>query len=207
MNGYISRCMLAVALAGVLGVGPVAAADGGFLKTAISSIPPRYFADIALDERKFMLTETVLSGGDERIDFDRGWVHWFYDNSRAKPKSTSMLYVKLLPRDGKTPLVLVHMPKPFAGQGKPAKNQTYVLERDGDAWRDVTETTIPKEAGLELHFRTRKGEDVVEVAEYVLFQRQDGLGAAYKFGDRKLDLVWNGSVFQVRKPESAVLSR
>ena len=207
MNGYISRCMLAVALAGVLGVGPVAAADGGFLKTAISSIPPRYFADIALDERKFMLTETVLSGGDERIDFDRGWVHWFYDNSRAKPKSTSMLYVKLLPRDGKTPLVLVHMPKPFAGQGKPAKNQTYVLERDGDAWRDVTETTIPKEAGLDLHFRPRKGEDVVEVAEYVLFQRQDGLGAAYKFGDRKLDLVWNGSVFQVRKPESAVLSR
>ena len=198
--------MLAVALAGVLGSGQVAAADGEFLKTAISSIPPRYFADIALEERKFMLSENALGGGD-RIDFDRGWVHWYSDNSRRKPKVTSMLYVKLLPRNGKTPLVLVHMPKPFAGQGKPAKDQTFVLERDGDVWRDVTKATIPKEARLDLHFRPRKGEDVVEVAEYVLFERRDGLGTAYKFGTRKMDLVWDGSAFQVSKPQSVELSR
>ena len=118
-----------------------------------------------------------------------------------------MLYVKVLSRDGKTPLVLVHMPKPFAGRGKPAKDQTYVLERDGDAWRDVTEATIPKEAGLDLHFRPRRGEEIVEVAEYVRFERQDGLGAAYKFSTRMMDLVWDGTAFQVRSPASPELTR
>ena len=117
-----------------------------------------------------------------------------------------MLYIKLLPRKDDTPLVFVHMPKPFADGSAPQKNQTFVLERAGDKWRDVTKQIIPEQIDLLMHFSPRRSQAIIEVAAYERRERNDHRGKAYFFGQRTLDLFWNGSSFEIRKPDSPTLS-
>lgn len=117
-----------------------------------------------------------------------------------------MLYMKLLSRKDDSPLVLVHMAKPFADGSTPRKNQTFVLEREGSTWRDVTSRVMPKQADLTMHFSPRRSSNVVEVAAYERHKRQDGRGYAYWFGERKLDLVWDGTSFQIRKTANSKLT-
>jgi hypothetical protein len=206
MNPFVTWWMAAVLVFGV-GSGQSVEGQNGFLDEVIYSLPAKYFADIPLEERAAMMTILSRSGGDERVDFDLGWMHWFSDNSHRAPTATSMLLVKVLPRTDKPPLVLVHMPKPFANGLKPEPNQTFVLDRENGSWNDVTDAILPKEVGRDLHFRPQKRGNTIEVAEYARFERQDGRGTAYRFGTRKMDLFWNGTAFEVRKPASPELTR
>jgi hypothetical protein len=70
----------------------------------------------------------------------------------------------------------------------------------------VTGDVIPEQVDLTMHFRPSRSKNLIEVAAYERFERRDGRGLAYKFGERKLDLVWNGRVFEVRNPDSPILS-
>ena len=190
---------LIIILSTILRVSSLLAADGNFLNVAILELPDRYFADIPQKERTLLLNRLSEQGSDLRLDYNHGWLH-FYSDSEEPPHGTSMLYLKLLPRKDDTPLVLVHMAKPFADGSTPRKNQTFIFERDGRDWRDVTGRVIPKQADLTMHFSPRRTVNVIEVAAYERFKRRDGRGYSYTFGRRKLDLVWDGLSFQVRKP-------
>jgi len=125
-----------------------------------------------------------------------------------------MLYVKLLPRSqDDTPLVFVHMPKPFATSNgsSPKDNQTFVLEWKNEIggkgkWLDVTKLNIPETVGLTLHFSPRRTSNVIEVGKYELYNRDDKHAYRYTFGEHTLDLIWNGEKFEIRKSESKLLA-
>jgi hypothetical protein len=194
-----------IILAAALSVATACAQEGNFLNIAIMELPARYFADIPREQRSVFLLHLSEQPGDKRLDYQHGWLHWYSDSEEA-PHGSSMLYLKLLPRKDDTPLVLAHMPKPFADGSAPTKNQTFVLERDGSEWRDVTKRVMPKKADLTMHFSPRRTSNVVEVAAYERFKRQDGRGYSYTFSRRTLDLVWDGAVFQTRAPSTMKLS-
>ncbi len=196
--------LILIILASLL-VASASATEGNFLNVALLELPARYLADLPEDQRALFLVRLSEDPNEKRLDYQHGWVHWFTDSGEL-PHLTSMLYLKLLPRGNNTPLVFVHMPKPYADGSTPRKNQTFVLERVGREWRDVTSRVIPKEVDLTLHFQPHRSKQIVEVAAYERFERQDGRGHAYRFGERRLDLIWNGASFEARKPSALKLS-
>jgi len=198
VNKAISLLLLACA------VTLAAAESQNFLNTAILELPPKYFADTPRSERLKMLSQLSDWESDSRLDYCNGWLHWHSDSEDAL--STSMIYLKLLPRQNETPLVFIHMPKPFADGSPPRKNQTFVLERVNQSWRDVTNSILPKEVDLMMHFRPRRAAAVIEVAPYERRTRNDRRGSYYGFGRRQLDLAWNGSSFDIRQADSPELS-
>jgi hypothetical protein len=177
--------------------------DEASFVAALRDLPPKYLGDIPLGNRNLLIAEVAKD--ERRMDAASGWLHWLSDG--GKVAGTSMVWAKELPRAGKGPLILVHMAKPFADGQEPAKNQTFVLERGAKGWTDVTKEMIPAEVDLTQHFRTRKKDAVVEVARWTKFERRDGLGMAWKFGPRVLDLHWTGERFIVKEAESDVLTR
>jgi hypothetical protein len=189
--------------------GTAAASDGKYLNVAILSLPDRYLADIPAANRGRLL-EQLSSGpfSDNRLDYGNGWLHWYSDGPSAdSPGSTSMFWLKILPvPEGRVPFVFVHMAKPFANGAKPERNQTFVLQRVRDEWKDVTRRVIPEEVDLTMHFRPRRSANIVEAAAYERFERQDGRGSAYRFGKRKFDLVWDDGKFQVHQASKTELS-
>lgn len=188
--------------------GTAAASDEKFLNEVILSLPARYLADVPAANRALLLQK--LDSGpyeNKRLDYDHGWIHWYSDGPRAdSPGATSMFWVKLLPVPDGSPLVLVHMAKPFANGATPVKNQTFVLQRVRGDWKDVTRRVMPKEVDLTMHFRPRRSSNVVEAAPFEKFGRQDGGGPAWRFGKRQLDLIWKNGEFQVRQAASPKLS-
>ena len=182
---------------------------GNYLNVAILRLPARYLADVPIENRKALLESLSSDPKDNRLDYSNGWIHFFSDGGDHEDptgRPTSMFWVKLLPRKDESPLVFVHMSKPFADGAVPGNNQTFVLEESSDGWKDVTKNVIPKEVDMTAHFRPRRKIDEIEVAPFEKIQRQDGGGSAYNFGERKIDLVWKGSAFEVRKASSSKLS-
>lgn len=175
-----------------------------FLNTAILELPPKYFGDVPLNERPKMLLQ-MSDTTDPRLDYCNGWLHWHSDSENSL-HGTSMIFLKLLPRKNDNPLVFVHMPKPFAGVDAPQKNQTFVLERVNQTWRDITSSIIPKQVDLTIHFRPRRAVTAIEVGPYEKRERNDHPGFYYDFGKRQLDLVWNGSSFEIRQARGSEFS-
>lgn len=179
-----------------------ALSDEDSFRSALIELPPKYLGDIPLANRKTFIAEA--GQGNARLDAASGWLHWSSDGGDVG--GTSMIWAKELPRPDKLSLIFVHMAKPFADGRKPGKDQTFVLERVGKSWTDVTKTVMPTEVDLTHHFRTRKKDTVVEVATWTEFDRQDGRGKARGFGSRVLDLHWSGERFVAKKPGSEVLT-
>ena len=189
--------------------GTAAAADGKYLNVAILSLPDRYLADVPAANRGRLLEQlSSWPFPDNRLDYGNGWLHYYSDGpSGDSPGGTSMFWLKILPvPEGNVPFVFVHMAKPFASGAKPERNQTFVLQRVRDDWKDVTRLVMPKEVDLTMHFRPRRSANIVEAAAYERFERQDGRGSAWRFGKRKFDLVWDDGKFQVRKAAKPELS-
>lgn len=183
--------------------------SGRFLNVAILSLPERYLADIPPANRSRLLQQLSRVESDDRLDYTHGWLNWRYDGPpQDSPGATSMFWMKLLPQNSGTPLVFVHMSKPFNGGGHtPGRDQTFVLELQGNDWRDVTKSVVPKEADLTMHFRPRRSSAVIEVAAYESGHRlPDGSISGYGFGERKMDLIWEAGKFRVQKPGSRKLS-
>lgn len=198
--------LLLIALLLTIPGGHAKALGGNFLNVAILELPERYFGDCPLKKRTLALE--ILSSSDGPLDYEHGWLYWSMDGANAEGGPlASELHIKLLPRKDDTPLVFVHMGGAFLWGCTPRSNKTFVLERDGNEWRDVTKTVMPKQVDLTMHLSPRRLTNVIEVAPYERFKRQDGRGYAYKCGHRKLDLVWNGESFEIRKPENVELSK
>lgn len=183
-----------------------AAADEASFRAALKTIPPKYFAEIPLANRDIMFRELATDTKPDRLDAKKGWLHFYSDGGNVQGKS--MIWAKELPRTGKPPLMFIHMAKPFAGQteGKPAADQTYVLEPVGDEWLDVTKSVIPAIIDMTMHFRTRREDTIVEVAPWQEFKRQDNGDKAYTYGKRTHDLRWNGNGFIVQEPAAEKLT-
>lgn len=177
--------------------------DENSFRSALIELPPKYLGDIPLANRKSFITEAAWR--NVSLDVASGWLHWFTDGGDVG--ATSMVWAKELPRPDKSPLILVHMAKPFADGRKPGKDQTFVLERDGKGWSNVTSTVMPAEVDLTNHFRTRKKDTVIEVAPWKEFERRDGRGRAYTYGDRVMDLRWTGNEFVIEKAPSRELTK
>ena len=131
-------------------------------------------------------------------------MRWYSDGGYVR--YTSMVWLKELPRAGRSPLLFVHMAKPFADGRTPEANQTFVLERRDDGWSDVAKSVMPGEVDMTMHFRTRKDNSVIEVAPWKEYERQDTAGKAYTYGDRVMDLRWKREKFIVEKPSSKTLT-
>ena len=173
------------------------AAEDSF-RSALMTIPPKYLGDIPLADRNTFIR---LIGEDSRgIDTKEGWVHWFSDGRDVR--ATSMVWLKELPRADKSPLIFVHIAKPFSDGSKPEANQTFVLELTDEGWADVSKTVIPANVDMTLHFRPRKNGAVIEAAPWKEFERRDGRGKAWTYGERVMDLQWRGEKFIVQKPAS-----
>lgn len=174
-----------------------------FLRSALMTIPPIYLGDIPLARRESWIKS--LERDPERMDAAKGWMHQFGDGPDSP--GSSMIWLKILPRTNKSPVVLVHMAKPFAagGGGRLFANQTFVLERDGEQWKDVTQTTIPATIDLTTHhFRTRKEDTVIEVAPWKAELAKDRY--IWIFGERLMDLWWDGEKFTIKEAASKVLT-
>src|SRR5690349_19017087 len=123
----------------------VAAGVEHYLSQAILTLPPRYLADVPLENRNALLNSFSADPKGTRLDYKNGWIHFYSDGGGdAKGRPTSMFWVKLLPRKDQAPLVFVHMSKPFAYGSIPDANQTFVLEKNGEGWEDVTKAVIPE---------------------------------------------------------------
>lgn len=196
---------LAITLAAASLTGTTRADEASF-RAALKSIPAKYLADITLAKRDTFLRELATDTTTHRLDAKNGWLHWFTDGGSAG--GTSMIWAKELPRTGKAPLLFVHMAKPFSGRmtGKPATDQTFVLEPVGDEWVDITRTVIPSTIDLTLHFRTRKEDTTIEVAVWKDIAPPGSGRQAYDFGERTHDLRWIGNGFVVEKPAAKKLT-
>lgn len=180
----------------------VALSDQKSFRSSLENIPPEYMGDIPLADRgKFM---KALDSEGDRLDAAKGWLHWSSDGRDVR--GTSMVWAKELPRPGKSPLIFIHMAKPFGNGDKPATNHTFVLESSGKKWMDVTKKVIPSTVDMTMHFRTRKNDTVIEVARWQEFERQDGQGKAWNFGERISDLRWTGEAFDVDKAAAMKLT-
>jgi hypothetical protein len=177
--------------------------DEQTFRSALLSLPPKYLADIPLSNREKFMKE--VGSDSRRLRAAGGWLHWYSDGGDVG--GTSMAWAKELPRPGKTPLVFVHMAKPFADGRNPGGDQTFVVQRAGDGWTDVTKQVMPPDVDLSMHFRTRQKDTVIEVALWKQINRSDGRGKAWIFGSRVADLHWSGERFVARKPESEVLTK
>ncbi|MDB6072211.1 MAG: hypothetical protein JWL81_3382, partial [Verrucomicrobiales bacterium] len=184
-----------------------ALADEHTFQHALLTIPPKYLADIPRNQRNLLLE--MLSTDRNRLDLKHEWLHWYSDGGDVR--GTSMAWAKELPRPNKSPLIFVHMPKPFAKPViPPGAEQTIILERQatilGMKWRDVTQQVMPEGVDRNLHFRSRREDTTIEAGEWNHVPSRDGAGKIWTFGTRVADLHWNGERFEVRKPASKKLT-
>lgn len=178
-------------------------ADEATFRHALKTIPANYLADITLAKRDTLFRELATDTTPMRLDAKHGWLHFFSDGGNTN--ATSMFWVKELPRKDKPPLIFIHMAKPFANGAKykPSPDQTIVLEPVGNEWIDVTKTVIPATIDLTLHFRTRKEDTTIEVAQW---KTLNPARTSYDFGERIHDLRWIGNGFVVEKPAANKLT-
>jgi hypothetical protein len=190
---------LAIAMMLLFANGEVSASDERILQQTLRDLPEVYLADIPKDKREILLT-SLSRQKEDHLSNSHDWVHYFSDNGREIAAS-SMFWLKLLPREGKTPLVFVHMAKPMANRKAPARDQTFVLERVGKDWKDVTASVIPKEVDLSLHFSPRRDLPVIKVKTWERIQLQQGQGEGYMIGSRLFDLIWRDGAFHLEKAD------
>ena len=122
---YAERLLILCVLVLCIGTTGAQADRGNFLNYAILTIPPKFLADIPLDQRGTLLKELSFQRDDHRLDYPHGYLAFSSDGGDID--ASSMFYLKVLPTDSPfdTP-VFVHMQKPFNGN-KPRKEDTYVL--------------------------------------------------------------------------------
>lgn len=188
-------------LLGMLVLTSAGAADGRYLNVAILTLPPRWLADVPMEQRAKLL-ETLSSWPfeDDRLDYANGWLHYRSDNPRRGVDASSMFWIKVLPRqEGDLPAVLVHASKPFADGSAPAAGHTAVLEMSDGQWREITTDVLPPEIDRTFHFRPRRKGLAVEVAGYASVPRRDGQGDAYRFGPVAWTLTWKDGRFNAEK--------
>ena len=181
----------------------IALADEESFRAALMELPPKYLADVPLADRQKLIATAGKNA--DRLNAATGWLHWYSDGSSVR--ASSMIWAKELPRPDKTPLILVHMAKPFADGRKPEEDHTVVLERGENGWKDVTKEVMPADVDMKMHFRTREDDTVVEVAPWKEIDRRDGRGKALVYGSRVMDLHWSGERFIAKEPESKVLTK
>jgi len=178
--------------------------DASFMNLAILELPPRYLDDIPMSQRNAFLTRLSDGTLDQELDYVHGWLTYSSDGP-AGDFGTSMFYLKLLPRDkgiDGPPLVFVHMPKTLVNDNR---NRTFVLERWGDEWRDVTSQMMPKRFNTNMAYFPRRLSPIIDVAPWVRVKNFAGPGFYYVNGLRSCELIWNGDTLQMRKAKPCKL--
>jgi hypothetical protein len=175
------------------------AEDGNFLNVFILTSPAKYLSDIPNNQRDKLILFVSNPTGNRMLDYANGWLSYFCDNP-YEDLTSSMFWIKLLPRKNDNPLVFVYMAKPLASGGTPANNQTYILDRDGNDWQDVTARFMPKDVDMTMSFVPRRTGEDIQVAGYRKVPSvTNPKGEAYnELGACRLVLHWNGTSFEKR---------
>ena len=203
----MNRILLLILALAMLAAGVSHAEEITELERAIRELPPRFVADIPIANRDAFIKSLQRNSSDRRLDLKNGYLHHYSDNSAEGFGATSMLYMRQYRRADGGFVVLTHMPKPFANGSAPREDQTFVFERRGGRWKDVTSEVFPKAIDWTAHFRPLRASKVVEVAPYVRIQRADGRGEAWNFGECVADLIWDGHEFQKHDPNNRSLTK
>jgi hypothetical protein len=162
-------------------------------------------ADTPFEVREQLLSDLKIDEDACRWDPANKWMNYFSDGGQTPP--TSMIYLRAFAAVDGRDVVFVHMPKPCANGSQPSTNQTFTLRIGLDGkWQDVTHELMPAEADLTAHYSPVKIQPMVEVALYERFQRADGKGEAYRFGQCTQELWWNGRQFELRNVFSRKLA-
>ncbi len=183
------------------------AAETTPLERAILELPGKVMADVPLDKRDAFLKSLHSSPTDTRLDLEHHFLHYSSDGGdHGAHLASSMLFMKEFHRTTGGAIVLVHMPKPFANGSAPEANQTFVFERRGGKWEDITKDVFPEGIDMTAHFRPKRADDIVRLAPYTREKRADGRGDAWVFGPVTSELHWNGKTFDKKPPTKKVLT-
>ena len=164
----------------------VTAFPGNFLNYAILTFPPKYLADIPLNQRTELLKELSEPTDDCRLDYEHGYLTWHSEITDVS--HSCAFYLKVLPGDT---AIFVHMKKPYAGRKPSAKDTRVVSLVDGTTWKDITERVFPKGIDRTSYFNPLRNSLDVEVAPWV---KRQGINL-YEPGQCSILLRWNGSKF------------
>jgi hypothetical protein len=191
------RKLLSIGLLFVFGFSAFAD-DGNFLNVFILGAPAKYLADIPNNQRDKLIL--YVSPDNRLLDYKNGWLTYFNDNP-DKDIGSSLFWVKLLPRKNDNPLVLVYMAKALDGGIVTPRNQTYILDHDGNGWREVTTEYIPKDLDLSMAFvPCRIGNDIRVAGYREVPGTKNAKGEPYReFDECRLVLHWNGTSFDKQK--------
>lgn len=205
------RWMLALAVLIVAGGCAVApkrpVADGAVpppreasLEQIFLSLPDYMAADMTLAGRRVFLEREAEHPDAVRFDPANGVIDYFSDFEDGTG-ATSMLYVKVLPTSEGGYVVVIHMPKAYAGTHAPSAGDTYILRPSDSGWTDVTPELLPANIPREWYFLPRRKGAIIEAGPNVKAPRRDGRGVYWK-QVRKYDLLWDGVRFEVKPAAS-----
>lgn len=171
------------------------------LEEVFLSLPDRMVADMPLAGRKIFLKHEAddVDPTNKRFDPANGFIHYFADSDEGTG-AASMLYLKVLPTSDGSYIVVIHIPKPFAGIHAPSDLDTYILRPSPSDWIDVTTELLPKNIPRNWYFLPQRKTSIIEAGPNIETPRRDGRGV-YWNQVRKFDLLWNGNRFEA-KPSS-----
>jgi len=170
------------------------------LEQIFLSLPTHMAADMTPAGRRIFLEREAEHPDATRFDSANGLIGYFSD-SEDGTGATSMLYVKVLPTSKGGYIVLIHMPKAYAGTRAPSAGDTYILRPSDSGWADVTAELLPPGVSREWYFLPRRTSMIIETGPNVEAARHDGRGVYWK-QVRKYDLRWDGIRFQVKPAAS-----
>lgn len=162
------------------------------LKAIFLSLPDYAVADMSLaGRRKFLEDEAKNPSG--RFDPVNRFVDYFSDSNDGTGASSRLHMKVLLDADGGY-VVVIHMPKAYAGIGGPQDNDTYIFRPAGSGWTDVTEDLLPKQVSRSWYFQPHCCSTIVEAGPYLKKKGNDGSDVWEAV--RQYDLNWTGTQFE-----------
>lgn len=164
------------------------------LENAIRTLPSDAVGDVSDNGREEFIQKMPAHEG---INISERRLHYFSDGGDHEPVTDRVNISRLcLFEDeyGRT-IAAGHTSRSFGSGSEPNASNTFVYRLDKGKWNDITSSALPAEIrSWWFHFN----ETPIPCGPYVKFQRRDGRGEAYKFGEQAGTLFWKDGAFQFK---------
>lgn len=177
-----------------------APADGtaGFMNIMFPTLRPILFPDAhqayleRIGSTGKLLNELVgVVAHDPDLTYDYGVPYGFPPLFRGSGQLT--FRVKELPRPGSAPLYLVHLGSTRLSEADRQKQRTFVLEKQGDSFVDVSDTVLRDEWCRDFYLVPSRDNLIIMRRSY---EKQDTNSPTFEAGPRENDLVWENGAFR-----------